>query len=103
MFDIEKQIVYWRDGAVEDWEVAQHLVKRRQVRHGLFFAHLALEKLLKALVCRQTQDLAPKTHSLVRLAEVARLSVEPERVKLLAEVNAFNLEGRYPDMTVPQP
>ncbi len=103
MFDIEKQIAYWRDGAAEDWEVAQDLVKRRQIRHGLFFAHLALEKLLKALVCRRTQDLAPRIHSLVRLTEMAGLPVEPERVKLLAEVNAFNLEGRYPDMTAPQP
>ena len=69
MFDIGKQIAYWRDGAAEDWRVAQDLIKRRKVRHGLFFAHLALEKLLKALVCRRTQDLAPRIHSLVRLAE----------------------------------
>ena len=98
MLDIEKQIAYWRSGAADDWRVAQDLVKRREVRHGLFFAHLALEKLLKALVCRRTQDLAPRIHGLVRLAELAGLSFEPNRVELLAEVNAFNLEGRYPDM-----
>ena len=103
MFDIEKQVAYWRDSAAEDWQVAQGLIKHRQVRHGLFFAHLTLEKSLKALVCHQTRDLAPRIHSLVRLAELAGLALEPDRVKLLAEINAFNLEGRYPDMVMPQP
>ncbi|NCO95976.1 MAG: HEPN domain-containing protein, partial [Armatimonadetes bacterium] len=52
MIDVEKQVAYWRDGAKEDWEVAQELVDRGRTRHGLFFGHLALEKLLKAHVCR---------------------------------------------------
>jgi HEPN domain-containing protein len=39
----------------------------------LFFAHLALEKLLKAHVCRATRDLAPRVHALLRLAERAGL------------------------------
>ncbi len=55
MIDIEKQIAYWRKGASEDWHVAKQLVKSQQTRHGLFFAHLALEKLLKAHVCRHTK------------------------------------------------
>lgn len=42
-----------------------------KIRHGLFLAHLALEKTLKAHVCRTTGELAPKTHNLVRLAEMA--------------------------------
>jgi hypothetical protein len=24
--NIEKQVAYWRDGAVEDWEIAQELI-----------------------------------------------------------------------------
>jgi HEPN domain-containing protein len=70
MIDIEKQVNYWQKGAIEEWDLAQDLVKRNKTRHGLFFAHLALEKLLKAHVCRQTQDLPPRTHNLTRLAEL---------------------------------
>jgi HEPN domain-containing protein len=73
MINIEKQVAYWRDGAVEDWEIAQELIERGRTRHGLFFVHLSLEKLLKAHVCRHTQDLAPRLHNLVRLAELAAL------------------------------
>ncbi len=43
MIDIQKQIDYWRNGAVEDYDVAKSLIDQRKIRHGLFFAHLALE------------------------------------------------------------
>jgi HEPN domain-containing protein len=97
VIQIDKQVAYWREGAGEDWEVARDLVDRGRARHGLFFAHLALEKALKAHVCQKTKDLAPRIHNLVRLAEVAELSLTPAQVDVLAEMNAFSLEGRYPE------
>lgn len=103
MIDIGKQIEHWRSGAGEDWEVARDLVARGKVRHGLFFAHLALEKTLKAHVCRTTNELAPPIHNLVRLAATANLSLKPEQRDLLAEVNSFNIEGRYPELFLPLP
>ncbi len=103
MLDVDKQIEFWQLGAQEDWVVAKELVDRGRVRHGLFFGHLALEKLLKAHVCKQTRDLAPKIHNLVRLAETARLELCPEYLDLIAEMNAFNIEGRYPESLTPPP
>lgn len=97
MLDIQKQIDYWHQSAVEDWQVAQDLLNQRKVRHGLFFAHLSLEKLLKAIVCRHTQDLAPRLHNLVRLAELTGLLWNEAQIDTLAEMNIFNIEGRYPD------
>ena len=84
---------YWRNGAAEDREVAQELIVSGRVRHGLFFAHLTLEKLLKAHVCRHTQDLAPRLHNLVRLAELAALPLSQAQIDILAEMNAFNMKG----------
>ncbi len=101
MINIERQIAYWRGGAVEDWEVAQELIDSGRIRHGLFFAHLTLEKMLKAHVCRHTQDLAPRIHNLVRLAELAALPLSEAHIDILAEMNAFNIEGRYPDTLMP--
>ena len=97
MVDVERQVQYWRSSAAEDWSVAEHLVERGKSRHGLFFAHLAVEKLLKALVCRSTGDLAPRLHNLVRLAELARLQVDETQLDTLADLSVFNLAGRYPD------
>lgn len=78
------------------------MVRHARLRHGLFFAHLALEKALKAHVCRHTQDLAPRMHNLVRLAELAELQLDDMQIDVLAEMNAFNLEGRYPEMLTPE-
>jgi HEPN domain-containing protein len=97
MVNIEQQINYWRKGACEDWEVAHELIRNKRIRHGLFFAHLALEKALKAHICRQTRDLAPRTHNLVRLAELTALPIPSKQTETLAEMNSFNIEGRYPD------
>jgi hypothetical protein len=47
MVDIEKQSAFWRSSAEEDWDVACQLVANERTRHGLFFAHLALEKILQ--------------------------------------------------------
>ena len=83
MIDVEQQIAYWQAGAVEDWQVAGELINLRRTRHGLFFAHLALEKLLKAHICRATADLAPRIHTRLRLAERTGLAYgEGQRVFL---------------------
>jgi HEPN domain-containing protein len=103
MIDIGKQAAHWRDGADEDWDVARDLILRDRVRHGLFFAHLAVEKTLKAHVCLATQELAPPTHNLVRLAQKGVPSLSPQDLELLAEVNSFNIEGRYPELLLPLP
>lgn len=103
MIDITKQIEHWRTGSSEDWAVAKELVERGRIRHGLFFAHLALEKLLKSHVCKTTQNLAPPLHNLVRLTELSGITMDDRLLDLLAEVSPFNIETRYPDMLVPEP
>ncbi len=103
MIDIQVQIVYWRNGAKEDWVVAQELLENGRIRHGLFFVHLALEKALKAHVCQKTHDLAPRIHNLVRLAELAGVSLSQEQIDVLADINTFNIEGRYPELLAPLP
>jgi len=103
MVDIAKQIAFWRDSAKEDWDVALQLVDNGRTRHGFFFAHLALEKILKAIVCKQSQDLAPRLHNLSRLAELAALTLDTQRMEVLAEMNAFQIEGRYPESLTKPP
>ncbi|MBX7235509.1 MAG: HEPN domain-containing protein [Caldilineales bacterium] len=101
MIDIEKQVAYWRNGALSDWEAAQVLLRRQLVRQGLFLLHLALEKALKAHVCRQTNDLAPRIHDLAKLAHLARLSLSEEQLDVLADANPFDFESLYGDASLP--
>lgn len=97
MIDIDKQVVYWLKGSEEDWDVGEGLLQRGKIRHGLFFINLALEKTLKAHFCRNKRDVAPKVHNLARLAEIGGVEVSDDRKDVLADINAFSLEGRYPE------
>jgi HEPN domain-containing protein len=95
--DIEKQIEYWKRNGKEDFAAAKSLLEKGHFRHCLFFAHLAIEKMLKAHVTRKTNDIPPRTHNLLRLAEIADLKLDPEQQQFLREFGMYQLEGRYPD------
>jgi hypothetical protein len=42
-------IDYWLKSAEKDWEIMEYLMKGGKFVHALFFGHLYLEKLTKAL------------------------------------------------------
>ena len=94
--NIEEIVQYWLNTADEDWQVAQHLFESKDYAYALFFGHLYLEKVLKALVVRRTQAQAPFTHSLLRLAREGGLSLTAEQEDLLDRATTYNLEARYP-------
>ena len=97
MVDVRKQIEYWAKSSDEDFAAAQSLLEKGHLRHSLFFAHLAIEKMLKAHVTRQTKDIPPRIHNLVRLAKLAQLNPDYDQLEFLREFNLYQLEGRYPD------
>ena len=99
----EKQVAHWRSGADEEWDVALVLMDKGRTRHSLFFAHLSLEKTLKAHVCRATGDVAPRIHALLRLGELSGLKFDETQRELLAELDRYQLEGRYPELLDPPP
>ncbi len=63
----------------------------------MFFGHLAIEKILKALVVRATKEHAPYTHSLSLLIKKANIDTPEYILDQLAEYTGFNIEARYPD------
>lgn len=95
--DIEKTIGYWLESAAYDLETGKTLLRSKKYPYALFFGHLALEKVLKALVVRQTGGHAPFTHSLVVLAGKSALEIPEAMVDQLAEFMEFHTEARYPD------
>ena len=97
MVDVPKQIEYWRTSSDEDFAAAQSLLEKGHLRHSLFFAHLAIEKMLKAHVTRQTKDIPPRIHNLLRLSEMAELTLEIEQADFLRRFDMYQLEGRYPE------
>lgn len=88
---------YWLASAEDDWIAAGHLFEKGDNPHALFFGHLAIEKLLKAIWAARVGGVPPHTHRLTLLAEKAAIELTPEQQSLLEAVTDFNMEARYPD------
>jgi len=97
-FDVNRVKTYWLTEAEEALRVADHLVEKADYSYALFFGHLAIEKMLKALYVVRVQQHAPPIHNLVRLARGAGLELDETRIDTLITITAFNIEARYPDV-----
>jgi HEPN domain-containing protein len=78
-FDLEKTIRYCHEGAKYDLGVSDAMFKTKKYPYALFMGHLALEKLLKAFVVKNTKVHAPFSHSLPYLAERSKVKI-PEKI-----------------------
>lgn len=97
-FDIEEVVHYWLIEAVEALQVAHHLVEKADYSYALFFGHLAVEKMLKALYASRIKQHAPPVHNLLRLARLAGVEPDEAQTEALITITAFNIEARYPDV-----
>jgi HEPN domain-containing protein len=97
MINLEKQIDYWIKGSESNLETSVVLFDNAKSIESLFFCHLAVEKMLKALVVKVTAEIPPRTHDLFRLAEIADLKFSESHISLCQVLMRYQLEGRYPD------
>jgi HEPN domain-containing protein len=95
--NVNEIIDYWLASAKDDWKAATHLHEKGDYSHALFFAHLYLEKLLKAAVVKMTEEQAPPVHNLRILVGKAKLTLTAPYTELIIRVNEYNIRVRYPD------
>ncbi|MDP2909886.1 MAG: HEPN domain-containing protein [bacterium] len=95
--DIIKNTTYWRESSEQDLRVAQELFKLGHYPHCLFFCHLSVEKILKAIVVGSTKEFPPYTHDLRKLAEIGNVSLNKSKEQTLDKISTFNIAGRYAD------
>lgn len=94
---MQKTIDYWLEEAEEALKVADHLFEKKDFSYSLFFGHLAVEKIIKAIYVLKRNEHAPQIHNLLRLAEQAGITMPAGQKETLIIITAFNLESRYPD------
>ena len=90
-------VKYWKDSSDRDFETMKGLVRLKKYPESLFFGHMVLEKILKALVVKHTKEHAPRIHDLLRLSQLAGLKIKTQDEDYLDIINSFNIEARYPD------
>ncbi len=66
MINIQKQIDYWTQGSDDDFETAGILIENKKYVHWLFFCHLSIENIIKALIVKNTQDIPQKSHDIFK-------------------------------------
>jgi HEPN domain-containing protein len=93
----QEKVNYWLKTAENDWNVVGHLFEKGDYPYALFFGHLTIEKLLKAVFSGNFDEPPPFTHRLPYLAEKAGLDISQEMLVILESIADFNLEARYPD------
>ena len=88
---------YWIEIAEYDLETAHAMQKTGRFLYVGFMCHLVAEKTLKAVIAKGG-IMPPKTHALVRLAELSGLAnlLSLEQKNLLNELLPLNIEARYP-------
>ncbi|MFH1561532.1 MAG: HEPN domain-containing protein [Patescibacteria group bacterium] len=90
-------IEYWVKSSRDDLDTAEKLFALKKYHHSLFFVHLALEKILKAVYVSRKKSFAPPIHDLVRLLEKSGVETSEDQISSLSEISAFSVVARYDD------
>ena len=93
-----EHIDFWLIQADDDWSAVDTLFKGRNYMQSLFFAHLVIEKICKALWIKNNEgNVPPRTHNLIHLLSATPIELTDEKSEFMLSLNRFQLEGRYPD------
>lgn len=95
--DIQRVKKYWLEEAEDDLRVMHHLFEAGDYSYALFFGHLAVEKILKAVYVVRKGEHAPYSHDLEKLAKQSAIPLTVDQKKILIQITDFNIEARYPD------
>ena len=96
-FEKNKTKKYWLQSSDDDFETMLVLFSNKRYNWSLFIGHLMVEKLLKAYYVKVKNEYPPLIHNLLRLAEIANISLDEGKKAELATITAFNIQARYDD------
>jgi len=63
----------------------------------IFMCHLAIEKLLKAIIQEITGKLPHKTHDLVYLLQVTKINFPEHLLEFIGKISNISIVTRYPE------
>lgn len=94
----EEHIEYWLNSSKEDYSTMLYLFDGGKFVHALFFGHLFLEKIAKALwVAQNETNNPPYSHNLTKLLNGLETGLTDDQMSFLDVLNVYQLKGRYPD------
>ena len=87
----------WKEQSQYDLETARAMLRSKRYLYVLFCCQQTLEKALKAVIVKRTNEFPPRVHNLLRLAKTANIKLESEREIFLGELSSYYIQTRYPE------
>lgn len=87
----------WTEQAHYDLKTAQAMMESGRYLYVLFCCQQSVEKMLKALIAKRTQEFPPRLHNLIRLADAAGIKLKEDMADFLRELSAYYIQTRYPE------
>jgi HEPN domain-containing protein len=87
----------WRQRAEYDLETARGLLTIQRYLYVLFCCQQALEKMLKAVIAKRTNEHPPRSHNLTTLAELAMPEIPEEKADFFRFLSRYYIQSRYPE------
>jgi HEPN domain-containing protein len=94
---MKDQTKHWVELAEYDLETAEAMFRTKRYVYVVFMCHLCIEKMLKGCVVEFADRFPPKTHSLVRLAEIAGIEFPEKLRKFVTYLSDKSVVTRYPE------
>lgn len=80
-----------------DISTAQHLLDTGRYVYVIFMCHLAIEKMLKAIMAEISGKSPPKTHNLIYLLKNVSLDIPQDFLDFISKINNASVVTRYPE------
>lgn len=94
----QEHINFWIDQSNDDWAAVGTLFNGKKYLQSLFFAHLVIEKICKAIwIKHNVGNVPPGSHNLIYLLSSTEIDLPDDKSEFMLSLNRFQLEGRYPE------
>lgn len=87
----------WLDMVEYDLTTAKQMLETGRFVYVIFLCHLAIEKILKAVVCEETNKVPPKTHDLIYLINLGKVTLSAGLLDFVGIINNAGIVTRYPE------
>jgi len=94
---MKKQTKEWLQQAAYDLDTAQIMRQSKRNVYAILMCHMAIEKALKGLVYQLTEEIPPKTHSLIYLLKKTKMKPGKNLGRFIIQLNDASVATRYPE------
>ena len=92
-----KDFAEWINQADYDYDTAKVMRQSGRNFYAVFMCHMAVEKALKAILLRNTENVPAKTHNLFWLLSQIGVQPPPSIGEFVIKLNEANVATRYPE------